>query len=623
MERGRASVRATSGLGARSGWLRALLAALAVVTGVARVEAYPQYNDGAGNGCVSCHDEFTVAGGSQLHVDHLTKFNITSCTLCHQNTGGQKPVLTYWSSDGFGCSGCHGMDYGESTPTNVLDPDTNTMVPLLHGGQPKSTAYGLRAKHALEFAAMDPPQPDLCAGCHYPGSPYTGDPDPAPAIFPETTRPPYYNRPTNNLTDPCSSEQESFESVFPGLDNDGNGFPDMTDSACAAFVTTTTITPTTTTTTTTIGGTARHITVYPGQSIQNAVDALASGGTLYVMPGTYQEPHFGTNAVTIRKNGIRLIARSNPKKGQKVILQPNPNRDHRNGIVVEGTANARIDGFKVKGFTIQGFPNNGILTSYVDNFRIERNESIENLENGIWPTLSANGLVKKNVAYGSEDSALWVEASENVRVIGNELYNSPTGLEITVSNNIVAKKNDVHDNTTGIGLYNYRGAGLPPLAPADRNGNWDIVNNHVHDNNMPNAVEGGLVGLLPPGGGILLTGVDHVNIRGNQIENNDFYGIAVVDWCIAVGCPSVPPGDPPALNGVPENNTFVNNTLTNNGTDPQTGGDPLLGVFATVAADITYVVADSDPPQAANCFSGNAYETLKSLFPPTPTQSKK
>ena len=161
------------------------------------------------------------------------------------------------------------------------------------------------------------------------------------------------------------------------------------------------------------------------------------------MPGTYQETHVGPNAVTVSKNGIKLIARST-EQDSKVILQPNPGLppglQQKNGIVVEGTASARIDGSRIKGFTIQGFPNNGILTRYLDNFRIEKNESIDNLENGIWPTLSANGLVKKNVAYGSEDSALWIEASENVRAIGNELYDSPTGLEITVSNNILGEE---------------------------------------------------------------------------------------------------------------------------------------------------------------------------------------
>jgi hypothetical protein len=263
---------------------------------------------------------------------------------------------------------------------------------------------------------------------------------------------------------------------------------------------------------------------------------------------------------------------------------------------VEGT---RIDGVEVKGITVEGFPNNGILMRYVDNFKIERNESINNLENGIWPTLSADGLVKRNVSYGSEDAALWVEASENIRVIKNELYDSPTGLEITVSQNIEAKKNDVHDNTVGIGLYHALGAGLPPLEPLDRNGDWEISDNHVHDNNSTNdAPPGSLAGMLPPGVGILLVGVDRVTVKNNLVENNKTIGLAVADWCLVAPCPS--PFPPTVPNPVPEDNTIVSNTLTSNGLDPASG-------FESLAADITYVVVPGTP---TNCFADNEYSTF-------------
>jgi hypothetical protein len=596
------------GFALRTGW--ALLAALALLAWAPRVHAFPMYDDGSGNGCVSCHNGYTNEGS--LHLAHLTKFGINACGLCHMNpNGGDTPVYTYKSNVGFGCAGCHGHDYGETS---------------IHSGLPKATAYGLRRKHALIFAAAS--QPNLCATCHFPGSAITGDPDPAPAIYDETVRPPYYNQPTyDNLTDPCSSAQESFDNT-EGLDNDGNGFADMADSACQAFMgTTTTTTVFVTTTTSTSTSTTfppnapRHIRVYPGQSIQDAVDAVAPRGTVYVMPGTYVETHgTGTDAVTVGK-GIRLIARSKPKAGLKVILQAAPGQ--HNGFVVQPPdGNTTIEGFQIKGFTIQGFQNNGIITRHLDKFRIENNESIDNLENGIWPTLSANGLVKKNVSYGSEDSALWVEASENVRVIGNELHHSPTGLEITVSNNITAMRNDVHDNVTGVGLYNFRGAGLPPLSPPELNSHWNIVNNNIHDNNLPNTVTSGLVAQLPSGGGVLVAGVDDVNIVHNTITNNDFYGISVVDWCFVVGCPTIPPGNPPTLDGAPDGNTYISNTLSHNGTNPQPGSDPLLQAFAVFAADITFVVPDSNPPVHANCFSGNTYSTRTSVFNPVIPQSK-
>jgi parallel beta-helix repeat protein len=171
----------------------------------------------------------------------------------------------------------------------------------------------------------------------------------------------------------------------------------------------------------------------------------------------------------------------------------------------------------------------------VKNFNIENNVSINNEENGIWPTLSANGQVKNNVAYGSKDSALWVEASENVRVINNDLSRSPTGLEVTLSKDLTIENNHVHHNTVGIGLYHPSAAGLPKEEwPTYQYGNWRVANNYVHDNNEPNTAEGGEVALLPPGLGMLVLGVDRVDVQQNRIEKNDFVGIGMLDWCVAV-----------------------------------------------------------------------------------------
>jgi parallel beta-helix repeat protein len=244
----------------------------------------------------------------------------------------------------------------------------------------------------------------------------------------------------------------------------------------------------------------------------------------------------------------------------------------------------------------------------VDNFRIENNTSIDNLENGIWPTLSANGLVKKNVSYGSQDSAMWVEGSQNVRVIKNELHDSPTGLEITVSKNITAMSNDVHDNTIGVGLYHPSAAGLPPLGG---DGDWEIVHNHVHDNNKPNtAPPGSMSAQLPPGGGILVLGADRVHVTANQVDNNDFFGVAVVDWCVAVsGSDFDCTLRPPAVEPAPDDDTFVSNTLATNATNPIP-----FGGLEFFAADFTYLAV---PPSHGNCFAKNDYTTFKGV-PPFP-----
>jgi hypothetical protein len=222
------------------GWGKILGAAALLLAALAArdAQAYPKYDDGTSHGCVECHAGFKGGNATILHFAHVSKLGITQCNFCHPNGGGSTPVRTYTSGPGggFGCAGCHGADYGETSVTVGMGEPPNG---------PKASGYGLRAYHALKGVTV-------CAGCHVPGA--LGSPMPFPAIKPESTKPPYYLMPGSNLRNPCDSSQEDFttgeetpDSV--GLDNDGNGVADWpADMSCAEPTTTTTTTSTTTTT---------------------------------------------------------------------------------------------------------------------------------------------------------------------------------------------------------------------------------------------------------------------------------------------------------------------------------------------------------------------------------------
>jgi hypothetical protein len=191
---------------------------------------YPQYDDGAGNGCVECHTGFQGGPSGALHFQHVNHFDPQSCNLCHPSGSGTKPVLTYWSGPGggFGCAGCHGQDYGETSPNS---------------GQPKATAYGLRKFHVEQQGIT---ACGAAGGCHVAGS--LGHPNPLPTLFPESEPPPYYAPAFSNLTDPCASYQEDlpFDGDSVGLDNDGDGVADYPADSDCALPETPTFTPTAT-----------------------------------------------------------------------------------------------------------------------------------------------------------------------------------------------------------------------------------------------------------------------------------------------------------------------------------------------------------------------------------------
>jgi parallel beta-helix repeat protein len=387
--------------------------------------------------------------------------------------------------------------------------------------------------------------------------------------------------------------------------------------------------------------------VFPDKSgsssvIQAAIDKAKPGDTILVEPGTYKftppDPVAGTYyyGLRIKTNNLRLIGKVVPGQGDagKVRLVYNgppidpednvrakdvgagvyaaPYLGPENGCDVDtgglgGDAadqakakackeNALKD-FYIRGFTVVGFPRNGIQTRWVEGFEFIRNDSVDNLNNGIYPTLSANGLVQNNVSYGSLDTAMWVAGSENVRVIGNEVFGSTIGFEITVSNEVWVTQNKIYGNTVGIGLFHPGGAGNPPK-PVMKN--WVIEHNDVYDNNLPNpAVPGTFQSELPPGIGILLLGVsDHV-IAKNTVTDNYYVGIGVLGWCTANAAnpqrcsPDVLLASPSA-----DNNLVSQNKLSGNGRIPP-GTTPLPSV------DILYVQTKPFEPGTGNCFEKN------------------
>ena len=354
--------------------------------------------------------------------------------------------------------------------------------------------------------------------------------------------------------------------------------------------------------------------VYPGESIQDAIDVAAPGDTILVEPGDYYEDATSKYGLRITTDNLRLIGKANNGKGKG---KPNKVRLIANGAQktgvyaapagceysdAEGTCQAEdLKGFYIRGFSVEEFPVNGIQTRWVDGFEFVNNVSVNNLNNGIYPTLSANGLVRNNESYGSLDTAMWVAGSENVRVIGNVLHSSVIGFEITVSNNVEVTQNDIYQNTVGVGLFHPGGAGNPPL-PVMKN--WNVQQNRIYDNNrVNNAPPGSFQAELPSGVGVLMLGVSDNVISKNTVSGNDFLGIGILGWCTANAATGSPRRCADVVLGpLSANNNLVSlNKFSDNATNPP-AGNPL----SEAAADIVYLQGPPfEPAGVGNCFEKN------------------
>jgi len=375
----------------------------------------------------------------------------------------------------------------------------------------------------------------------------------------------------------------------------------------------------------------RTLVVRPGQSIQAAIECARPGARIFILPGTYRETTDPTNGLRITRSGVRLIGLGSEQR--PVVLENAGNQ--RNGIVAVpgdrpdrmschtdlappfplepwvplglGMRDPMLHDLEIRNITIRDFRNNGLFTENVDGFRIVNVRSEGNRNYGIFPTLSKNGVIRHSYASGSDDSGIWVETSENVQVTHNLVEGNVNGFEVSNSDDVLLAFNVARQNTVGLAIL------LLPDIFDDRPGakRIDMKDNWIHDNNKPNTARpGSILSTVPSGIGILHMGVDQSEIARNWIAHNDFMGIAVVDYCLAVlGSPfqcGVDPTTTPEFlaDQSAEGNRVVDNVLVDNGTDP----DP--SPFAFAASDLDLLTLG---PQG-NCFEGNVFSTFFSLF---------
>ena len=323
---------------------------------------------------------------------------------------------------------------------------------------------------------------------------------------------------------------------------------------------------------------APDIIVHAGGSIQGAVDAANSGDIIQIEAGTYHE------AIVVNKPGIQLIGLTGSANERVTIENPG---DEDNGITVRSNG----DGFVLKNVIVQNFEENGVFMIRADNFLLSHVDTKNNGEYGLFPLFCNGGLIEHCSATGHTDTGLYIGQSENVILEYNIAFANVNGLEIENCSNVTVSKNQSYDNVCGILVV------LLPSLTTKTSTNILVSDNHVYGNNHINFAEpgGGFESFVPSGSGILVVGVDNVTVKGNNIKDNNFVGIATVSTLLLGAIAGLPPAAFADIEPNPDGAKIISNVLGDNGAAPP-AGIPLPGV------DLLW-----DGSGTNNCWSNNHF----------------
>jgi parallel beta-helix repeat protein len=167
--------------------------------------------------------------------------------------------------------------------------------------------------------------------------------------------------------------------------------------------------------------------VYPGESIQKAIDSAQMGDVIFVHKGTYSQQLFVNKSLT-------LIG------------------EDANTTIIEGVRVHKAGGVKISGFTIRRSIH-GIDLDDCDNITINGNIVTNNMQYGIFLVDSKNIIISGNIVLSNGDRGIYLRYSSYNTVSNNTVsIHSEYGIFLFYSDNNVIIDNTVSNNWYGFYL---------------------------------------------------------------------------------------------------------------------------------------------------------------------------
>jgi Right handed beta helix region len=260
-------------------------------------------------------------------------------------------------------------------------------------------------------------------------------------------------------------------------------------------------------------GLADTIDVFPGQSIQHAVNHAKRGDVIQVHEGVYHQ------SVAIRRNGLTLKGSGADLQKGTVIRPGTAKRCQGGGSGIcilahkVGNHSVRTRNTTVKGFLVRDFDDSGVIAIGAKRTTIVRNRFANDGEYGTAAFSSIRTRFAHNLSTGNGVAGFYVGDSPHAKAVlrhNKARGNGSFGFFLRDSAHGRALNNTVVHNCLGIGAIN---TGAPGGSRR-----WLIEGNTVRQNNkFCKGEEGG-----PPtsGTGIGLIGARRSVVRDNSVRGN-------------------------------------------------------------------------------------------------------
>ena len=265
----------------------------------------------------------------------------------------------------------------------------------------------------------------------------------------------------------------------------------------------------------------RTIVVWPGHSIQAAVNKASPGDTVLIKPGTYHETvQISKDGITLRGSGAshRGTVLEPPKSVPKTICNT---QFGPTGVCIlakkinpqTGAVITPVRNDTVTGLLVTGFAGNGVFGYGTDGLQVTRVVATEDGSYGISRFVSTRTLFANDVAIGNDEAGFYVGDSPDADTVvrDNQAYGNQFGIFVRHARQVQVTGNVVSGNCQGILVLDDGQKGGA--------GNVSILWNSVQRNNkLCPANEDTPVSTQ--GGGILLLGATRSLVAHNTVAFN-------------------------------------------------------------------------------------------------------